>query len=85
MPHLKALISGKEPLQGHGSTFAYLHTTLENVHSTSYIIGSLFYAYLYHDKGSFSNHVNMILLFFDKPPSSMDICYVLKVDKNGKF
>ena len=35
--------------------------------------------------GSFKNHVDMILLFFDHPPSSLDISYLLNVDKDGKF
>ena len=35
--------------------------------------------------GSFNNHVDIILLFFDHPPTSMDIFYVLNVDKFGKF
>ena len=36
-------------------------------------------------RGSFKNHVDIILLFFDHPPTSMDILYVLNVDKKGKF
>ena len=37
------------------------------------------------NKGSFKNHVDIILLFFDHPPTLVDIFYVLNVDKNGKF
>ena len=37
------------------------------------------------DLGSFKNHVDKILLSFDPPPTSVDIFYVLNVDKNGKF
>ena len=29
--------------------------------------------------------MDIILLFFDHPPTSLDIFYVLHVDKNGKF
>ena len=36
-------------------------------------------------KGSFKNHVDIILLIFDHPPTSVDTFYVLNVDKNGKF
>ena len=36
-------------------------------------------------KGSFKNHVDIILLFFDHPPTSVDIFYVLNLDKNCKF
>ena len=36
-------------------------------------------------KGPFNNHVDIILLFFDHPPTSVDIFYVLNVDKNGYF
>ncbi len=36
-------------------------------------------------RGPFNNYVDIILLFFDHPPTSMDICYVLNVDKNDKF
>ena len=36
-------------------------------------------------KGSFKNHVDTILLFFDHPPTLVDIFYVLNVDKSGKF
>ena len=39
----------------------------------------------YLSKGSFKNHVDMILLFFDHRPTLVDISYVLNVDKNGKF
>ena len=35
--------------------------------------------------GSFKNHVDIILLFFDHPPTLVDSFYVLNVDKNGKF
>ena len=36
-------------------------------------------------KGSFKNHVDIILLFIDHPPTLVDIFYALIVDKNGKF
>jgi len=36
-------------------------------------------------KGSFTNHVGIILLLFDHPPTLVDISYVLNEDKNGKF
>ena len=36
-------------------------------------------------KGSFKNYVDIILLIFDHPPTSMDTFYVINVDKNGKF
>ena len=36
-------------------------------------------------KGAFNNHVDIILLFFDHPPTSVDSFYVLNVDKNGNF
>ena len=36
-------------------------------------------------KGSFNNHVDIISPFFDHPPTSVDIFYVLNVDKFGKF
>ena len=36
-------------------------------------------------KGSFKNHVDIILLFFDHPPTSMDIFHVQNVDKNGQI
>ena len=35
--------------------------------------------------GSFKNHMDIILLFFDHPPTLVDNFYVLNVDKNGKF
>ena len=35
-------------------------------------------------KGSFNNHVDIILHFFDHPPTSVGNLYVLSVDKNGK-
>ena len=35
--------------------------------------------------GSFKNHVDIILLFSDHPPTLVDIFYALNVDKNGKF
>ena len=35
--------------------------------------------------GSFTNHVDIILPFFDHPPTSVDIFYVLNVDKNDQF
>ena len=35
--------------------------------------------------GSFKNHVDIILLFFDHLPTLVDIFYVLDMDKNGKF
>ena len=37
------------------------------------------------DKGAFNNHVDIISPFFDHPPTSVDIFYVLNVDKFGKF
>ena len=33
----------------------------------------------------FKNHVDRILLYFDHPPTSVDIFDVLNVDRNGKF
>ena len=36
-------------------------------------------------EGSFNNHVDIISLFFDHPPTSMDIFYVLNMDEIGKF
>ena len=36
-------------------------------------------------KGAFNNHVDIIFLFFDHPPTSVDIFYALNVDKNGNF
>ena len=36
-------------------------------------------------QGSFNNHVDIISPFFDHPPTSVDIFYVLNVDKFGKF
>ena len=33
--------------------------------------------------GAFNNYEEMILLSFDHPPTSVDILYVLNVDKNG--
>ena len=36
-------------------------------------------------KGSFKKHVDIILLIFDHPPTSVDTFYVLSMDKNGKF
>jgi len=36
-------------------------------------------------KGSFKNHVGIILLISDHPSTSVDTFYVLNVDKNGKF
>ena len=36
-------------------------------------------------RGSFKNHVDIILLFFDSPPTLVDSFYVLNVDKNDKF
>ena len=36
-------------------------------------------------QGSFNNHVDIIVHFFDHPPTSVDIFYVLNVDKNSKF
>ena len=35
--------------------------------------------------GAFNNHVDIISPFFDHPPTSVDIFYVLNVDKFGKF
>ena len=35
--------------------------------------------------GSFKNHVDIILLFFDHSSTLVDIFYVLNVDKNDKF
>ena len=39
------------------------------------------------DKGekSFKNHVYMILLFFDQPPTTMDIFFAITMDKNNDF
>ena len=34
---------------------------------------------------SFKSHMDIILLFFDHPPTCVDIFYVLNVDKNSKF
>ena len=39
----------------------------------------------YQRKGSFKNHVDIIFLIFDHPPTSVDTFYVLNVDKNSKF
>ena len=36
-------------------------------------------------KGSFNNHVEIISHFFDHPPTSVDIFYVLNVDKKDRF
>ena len=36
-------------------------------------------------RGSFINHVDMILLFFDHPPTLVDIIYVINVDKKCIF
>ena len=36
-------------------------------------------------KGAFNNHVDIILVFIDHPPTHVDIFHVLNVDKNGKF
>ena len=35
--------------------------------------------------GAFNNHVDIILLFFDHPPTSVDIFYVPNMDKNSNF
>ena len=36
-------------------------------------------------KGTFNNHVDKILMIFYPLPPSVDIFYVLNVDKFGKF
>ena len=36
-------------------------------------------------KGAFNNHVDIILVFFDHPPTPVDIFFLTDVDKNGKF
>ena len=36
-------------------------------------------------KGSFKNHMDRFLLFFDHPPTLMDIFDILNGGKNGKF
>ena len=36
-------------------------------------------------KGPFNYHVDIILLFFDHPPTLMEIFYALNMDKSGKF
>ena len=41
--------------------------------------------YVIKYQGSFKNHVEIVLLFFNHPPTSVDTFYVLNVDKNGKF
>ena len=38
-----------------------------------------------NEMGSFNNHMDIILLFFDHPPTSVDIFHEVIVDKNGKF
>ena len=40
---------------------------------------------LHLHKGSFKNHLDIILPFFDRLPNLVDIFYVLNVEKNGKF
>ena len=44
-------------------------------------------AHCYHLelRGHKNNHVDIISPFFDHPPTSVDIFYVLNVDKFGKF
>ena len=39
----------------------------------------------YINKGSFNNHVDIILLFFDHPPTSVDSFYVVNMDKNDNY
>ena len=36
-------------------------------------------------KGAFNNHVDIILVFLDHPPTPVDISYLVNVDKIGKF
>ena len=54
------------------------------------------YAYSYHtsvfhhipsvgSKGAFNNHVDIILVFWNHPPTPPRHFYVLNVDKNGHF
>ena len=45
----------------------------------------LHYIKIQLQRGSFKNHVDIILLFFDHPPTSVDIFYVLNLDKKGNF
>ena len=44
-----------------------------------------FLEYSFQVKESFNNHVDIISRFFDHPPTSVDIFYVLNVDKFGKI
>ena len=52
---------------------------------TAYISSYIGYGAVNKDKGLFRNHVDIILLFFYHPPTSVDIFYELTVDKNGDF
>ena len=41
--------------------------------------------YEYNDKGSFTNYVDKILVFFDHLPTCVDIFYDMNVDKKWTF
>ena len=52
-----------------------------------YLISHFLGYFLYNPqiKGSFENHVDIIFWFFNQPPSSVVIFYVLNMDIYGKF
>ena len=81
------MVMNREVEKGTYSNTFYTSCSLENspFHIIDLHVGLGFLFHLATMYRVIHKHMDIILLFFDHPTTTMDILYTSNVDKNGKF